>query len=348
MTRRTRKLLSLALTMLALCVPVMGADHNAPANRAAEGSISIQAVQGTEGGPQIGAEDAVVELIRADEGNSQPQRIPVKLDSHGAGLLENVPLQSPFQPRVLVRHAGVWFDAVGKPMDAANPTQTITVAVYETTQEPPKWEIQRRSLRMLPSPDGLDVAEMLELCNPSDRAYLGAADAHGERSWIVLPLPAGAMDAVPSNGLGVVDGKLVSLVPLNPGPTIFAVNYKLPAKDGRATLDLAAPVRVTSTMLFLPDDNTTLQAQGAQSAGMYSMETPMRGFEAPAQEPGQRLLVTVGNLGKDSRSLLADDVPSSSVLPRTVAAIGGGAILVFCIVLLVIRPRKNNQETPAP
>jgi hypothetical protein len=232
-------------------------------------------------------------------------------------------------------------------MDADNPTQKITVTVYETTQEPPKWEIQRRSLRMLPSPDGLDVADMLELYNPADRAYLGAG-AHGERSWVVLSLPAGAKDAVPSNGLGVVDGKLISLVPLNPGPTIFVVNYKLPAKDGRATLDLAAPVRVASTMLFLPDDNTTLQAQGAVSAGTFSMESPMRGFEAPAQEPGQRLLVTVGNLGKGARSPLADAVPSSAALPRTLAAVGGGVILVFCIVLLVVRPRKNNQETPAP
>jgi hypothetical protein len=322
----------------------MGAQGTLPASQAAaEGTITIQAVQGTEGGPQIGQEDAVVDLVRPDDANSmsQPQRISVQLDKQGAGLLEHLPLQPPFQPRVAVKHGGVWFDAVGKPMDSANPSQKITVTVYETTTQTPKWEIQRRNLRLLPSPDGLDVTEMLELYNPTDRAWVGAADAKGKLSWQVLPLPAEAKYVIPSDGLSVLGGKLVSLVPLNPGPTLVTVTYKVPVKDGQASLDLEAPVPVTTTTIFLPEDNTTLQGKGVQPAGMVNMEAPMRTFDAPALEAGQHLLLTVGNLGKEAEPSAADAAPSSSALPRTLAAVGGGVILVFCIVLLVIRPGKK-------
>ena len=351
MTRRNRNILPLTMMLLACCLPAMGAQGTLPASEpAAEGTITIQAVQGTEGGPQIAEEDAVVQLVRPGDANSmsEPQRISVKLDKHGEGLLEHLPLQPPFQPRVGVKHGGVWFDAVGKPMDAANPSQKITVAVYETTTQTPKWEIQRRHLRMHPTPDGLEVMELLELFNPADRAWLGAADTKGNRSWQVLSLPAGARYVTPSDGLSVLAGKLVSLAPLNPGPSLVTVTYKVPVKDGRANLDLAASAPVQSTMIFLPDDNTTLEGKGVQSAGMFNMEAPMRAFEAPALDADQHLLLTVGNLGNKAESPAADAAPSSSALPRTLAAVGGGVILVFCIVLLVIRPRKKDQETPAP
>jgi hypothetical protein len=368
-------ILLFAMAVPAFCVPALGADDNvptcpvtgatgttttlpamppdhgqAPATGAGgAGSISIEAVQGTKGGPLIGEENVIVQLIPPDdENNPMPEikTIKAKLDKQGKVDLKNLSLQTPFEPRVMVDHAGALFYVDGKPMDAENPSQKIAVTVYETTKETPKWELERRVLRIFPAPDGLEVTEMLAINNPSDRAWLGVPDTKGKPSWVLLSLPGGAYDLEQRIGLSVADGKLVCELPMYPGPTPVSIKYKLPVKDGQATLDLEATVPVKNMMLLLPNDKSTLQGQGVQFVREINMGQPVRAFSGPSMEAGQRLHLTVGNLVPASP--VAASAASSSNLPQILAVVGGGVIVVLCVVMMVFRPGKKAKAADQP
>lgn len=324
---------------------MMPPDHGgAPTSRLSKvGSISIRAVQGTKDGPAIGVENVTVELVVGEEDNAT---IDTKLDEHGVVLIEDLPMMRPFQPRIAVKHGGATFEVFGKPMDAAHPNQQITVPVYETTQEAPKWEMRARHLKMTPSPEGLEVTEMWSLENPSDLAWIGAADPQGRRTTVVVPLPTGASDVEIGGGLHpcctqVVEGRVVSAAPLNPGLTQATVTYTVPVKDQQAKLDIVAPIPIKAMALLLPADRTTLQGPGVEPDGTLMMGRQMRKFRVPPLEAGQSLLLTVGNLPAPA----AADGGSWST-PQILGAVGGGAIAALCVGLLAFRPRKKPKADP--
>ena len=370
----TLNILLITMAVLGCCLPALGADDNTPVcpvtgatgaastlpamppnhsatpgtmpatGAGAVGTISIQAVQRTKGGPAIGEDNVTILLIQPNDENGrppEPKTIKIKLDKQGKADLKNLSLQTMFKPQVFVDHAGVLFDAAGEAMGADYPpSQKITVTVYETTTEAPKWELEKRVLKIKPSADGLEVVEMLVLNSPSDRVWMGNANAQGKRSWVVLSLPPEAYDVVQQlDDLDVVDGKLISDAPMHPGQTPpISINYKLPVKDGRATLNLEATVPVKSVTILMPHDKSTLQGQGVQPGPMYNMGEPVRSFNAPPMEAGQHQFLTISNLVLPAA--VADTNASSSYLPRILVYIGGGLIVVLCIVMM-IRPRKK-------
>ena len=140
------------------------------ASHAGTASIAIQAIQGTKGGPKVGGDPVTIELFGK---GGKLDTIDAQLDEHGVATLEGLPLAAHFVPKVTVKHAGVSYEAVGQPMDAARPSQKITVTVHETSDREPDWQVQMWHIMLHPTEEGIHVSEMLAVDNP--RRYRLAA-----------------------------------------------------------------------------------------------------------------------------------------------------------------------------
>jgi hypothetical protein len=321
-----------------------------PASRTGAGaSISIQAVQGTKGGPAVADVPVVVELWGG--GDELIQRIDTKLDKHGVVLVEDLPLMAPFQPRVGVKYGGTTFEVMGAVMDAEHPTQKIDVTVYQTTEEAPKWEIRMRHVMISPSAEGLRVMEMIAIDNPSDRAWIGrpGPTPDAPRTSLVLEMPDGA-DQVTVGGTfhpcctKMEDGRLVSHTALLPGTSQLRLGYLVPAKDGQARVEVTAPVPVKLMMVFLPEGGTTFQSESLQDAGVFRMkDNPVHAYKAVSLAAGRKVSFVVGNLSKAESGAAAG---SSWRFPQVLAAAGIAVVVILCVVVLV-KPRKKAKPGPA-
>ncbi len=245
-------------------------------------SIAIQAIQGTEGGPKISGDTAIVELFGK---GGRLQAIEVQLDEHGLATLESLPLLTSFLPRVTVKHAGAEYEKIGHVMDATHPHQKISVTVYETTEQRPNWEVQMWHVMLHSSEEGLHVTEMLVVQNPTDRAWLPAPNILGDRHWVVRNLPKGAQGikmggALHSHSAKVKDGSVMSTEPMTPGTSKFRVGHVLSTSTGQANVTLEAPAPVKHLMIFVPYDQPELHNDDLELIDVMEIhEKPMRSYK---------------------------------------------------------------------
>jgi hypothetical protein len=304
-------------------------------------SIIIQAVQGTRDGPKITGGDVTVELFGKD---AKPRKMQAQLDANGRAVLKNLPVKVPFQSRVTIGHGGAFYQAVGRAMNPAHPHLSINVKVYETTDQAPAWDIAMRHIMLTPSADGLNVADMIIVRNPADRSWLGPLNSQGFRSSVVLDLPAGAKDISMSGALHmhwakIVANRLYHTRPLVPGISHLRLNYTMPVTNGEARMEVVAPVSVKRLMVFLPDDGSHFRAEGLESTPSDPRMKNMRAYKAPGELPaGQQTVLIVSDL-PEARA----GTDGSANLSKILAAIGGGLVLILCVVILVIKPAKKRK-----
>lgn len=326
--------------------PVLPAGHpmlpsTQPA--ATSGSITVHAYQGTKGGPAIGGEKVTVELYHR---GALLQAVEGKLDATGNTIISDLPLSLPFQPLIRVSHAGVDYSAIGNPMDTSHAGQKVELAVFETTEQAPAWTIQMLHLMVMPAEDGVHVVQMLQVQNPSDKAWVG--DKVGDkRVTLALSLPAGATDIEVGGALRdgcdqTPDGKLVNRLALSPGDSMMQVNYVLPLKDGQANLNLTAPWTTSQVMVVVPD-GTGVTAGGVESAGVQAMgKTRVQLFKAANLKAGDQITLTLtpGQAPTKKPQALA---PQTSNTPKVIAGVGGGLLLVGGTAFVFLKPAKTAK-----
>jgi hypothetical protein len=277
------------------------------------------------------------------------RKIDTRLNDHGLAVVDGLSLAAPCQPRVTVLHAGSAYEAVGKVLDAAQPQQEIPVTVYESAEKAPAWTVKMRHVMVSPSPTGLAVMEVLAVSNPADRAWLGPADAEGNRASIVLDLPAdangfrfdGAMDDCCTK---VTAGRAVSAMPLKPGMSQIRMAYIVPITGGQAKFDIVAPAPVENLMLFVPSDGHVMsQAPGLMPAGAHEVHgKSMQCYQAAGLAAGARTSVAIGGLGVGHPG---DGVGESSLGGAyAVVLIGLGAMLV-CLALVFLARRRGRPAS---
>jgi len=319
-------------------VPATGpATHPAGAMT---GSVFIEAIQGTKDGPPVGGDVVSLEMLHS---GGHVKTVKTRLDASGRAVIEGLPLAEPFRPRVTVQHAGGEYQAVGPVVSRTRPTQKIVVKVFETTDQVPAWDVPMRHVMLLPSPHGLLVREMLAVRNPTDRAWLGRTGP-GQQSSMVLRIPAAATEIKLSGAFHtccskIIDGAVVSTRPMAPGISQYRVSYVLASPEGRAALEITAPAPVKRLMVFLPEGQGTLEADGLKRGDVLSVrDKPMRAYEASDLPVGDRRSVTVGGLSREASP--AEQAAASSTLPKMLVIVGGIVMLILIIVVLV-KPRRK-------
>jgi hypothetical protein len=228
-----------------------------------------------------------------------------------------------------------------------------------------------RHVIVQPSPAGLDVMEMFSIESKGDRAWIGKADAKGQRSTFTLTLPPGLTDlkiggSLDTTSVNVADGKLVSRQPIAPGAERYEIEYTIPARADKAVVTVTAPSKVGNMLVLVPDDGTTvdaagLQAMGAQQLGQQGPKT--RCYMGNALNEGQIVTLTIGNLKSSATTqpVASNDDPqvqssaaeaaataeapaSTSMVSRGIAVGGGLAILLVGTVITLMKTPKPARK----
>jgi len=219
-------------------------DAGAASEEVVTGTIVVQVIQTSKGGTDVKGDLVTVELIGPDS-TKAPRIMKAPVGPNGVAVIDKIPLSTPIHPKVSVTHGGRIFEAQARPgaeddvMSVVDTERMFTITVHDTTEKPPPWEVTVWHVMIQPSPHGTVVSEILAIKNPSDQAWLGAPDAKGARSSVVLPLPAGATDVAMGGDLGldrarVAGGRVISTAALPPGESQFSLRYILPAISASA------------------------------------------------------------------------------------------------------------------
>jgi hypothetical protein len=308
---------------------------------ASHGSMAIRVMQGTKDGPPVKGEPLTVELYSKGQ---VIRKIDAKVDDTGVTIIDGLSLVLPFQPMVRMMHGGLEYSIAGEVMDGQHPDQQVDLTVFESTEQPPAWQVQMLHVMATPTPDGLRVMQMLAIQNPSDRTWRGKADDKGKRATLSLAMPPGAQDVVVSGLLEhgsalTEDGRLVCSEPLQPGSAKAQINYLIPGKNGQASFKVTTPAPVKTMILFVPD-GPQATVQGLESAGVHDMgEQKLRMFRGSELKAGQEVTISVSL----PQVPVAQNVAASNV-PKIIAGVGVGLIVVIGAFVVVLKTPKAKTR----
>jgi hypothetical protein len=323
-----------------------------PSGNAAVGTLVVSARQGTPGAPGPVGDQVIVELHHQA---TAIEKLTGTLDANGVCRFDKIVLAIPIQPVVTVRHADVNYRAVGPVMQAGQSEASVEVSVFETTEQEPQWQIRMRHLILHNAPEGLHVTEMLAVESLGDRAWVGRKNDDGSRTTLVLPLPPGATGIQFREGFDdcctkIDNGRLLHTMPLTPGLAQYQIGYTIPARDGRAQITVAAPAAVKHLMIFVPDDGSTVTADGLELVTpAKGNESKSRFYKAVNQTPGQMASMTITGMMAPAADKASPDAPAStSDVVKMVVGAGGILIVLVAVALMFIRAPKNAAKRSEP
>lgn len=318
-------------------VPPLPDSSMQAASRGIMGSLAVRAVQGSKGGGDVGPAEVEIELLHRDQ---IIQRFKTKLDEHGVVVVGDLPVEMGVRALVRVKYANVLYQDVGPEMNAANPSASVEVAVFETTDQVPDWKVSMRHVRLSASAGAVSVSETVVVTNPSDRTWLGGpANAQGRRSVVSLTLPAGARDVSLESGFhgwcctALSDRTITVQMPLMPGEATYRFSYKVDSPAGRAELLFAAPVRCEHLALFVSGGGATVEPRGVAPAALPpSSESPgMRMYQGDGLAAGTQVGMLLANVPgappPDKARQLG--VPALLALALLTGAVGGGTLVAL-------------------
>jgi len=310
----------------------------APATRpAAHGTLTVRALQGTQGGPAVAGDDVTVELYHQQQ---VIRKLEGRLNQNGIITFDGISLLLPFEPVVTLTHGGVQYQQSGRVMDNQRPLQQIDLTVFETTEQAPPWQVHMQHVLVDTAGDKVNVTEMLAIENPTDRAWIGTTGADGKRTTLIIRLPDGAADVRTAGAMHdccarFENGTLTDINPLKPGITQVQISYTLPVRNGQARLVMTAPAAIKRTMVVVPDNGTAVKADGLQMSGKRDIgRGPMQIFSGADLKPGQQVSLTA------YVSRPAPVAAAHTRIPKIVVGVGAALILVVGAVVIFVRSPK--------
>ena len=325
------------------------------------GTLVVRAVQGTAGGPAIGELPVVVELLMGDQLVDKKQ---LKLAADGTLRLDNIPLSMNVTPVVKVTYNGVEFTGQGDVMDASRAEQQVQVPVFETTETAPAWTVKMQHVMLEPTVDGVRVIEMLAVENPTDRAWVGGpAGADGKRRTLAFALPTGAKDVSFGGALHdcctvIEQGKVFDSMALVPGVSQYRIGYTVPVEKGKADIAFATVAPVKHLMVFLPDDGSTVSADGMGDAGVADMGGgKTRFYRATDVAAGTAVKLSISGITARAAATATGDASGTGAVARAAAVntrssaqtakliAGAGGLTIFVVggMLLMFKAPKSKK-----
>ncbi len=292
------------------------------------GTLKVKVTQGTKDGPALAPMPVSVEMVLPDK--TALDKFDAGVGKDGILVVEGLPTSKAFSPLIKVKYKGGLYEVMGTPFDAEHLTQELELKVYETQSEEPAWVVKMQHVMVDPLDAGrLQVAEMLAIENPADKAWLGKGEA-ADRVTLNIPLPAEAGDVTlvsgfPADSTTVDGGRIVMKSPLVPGVAQYRFAYTLPVKDGHAHVDFVAPGKVMNMIVFLPDDGTQVVAEGIKPQGTADMGNGSRKyFRTTDLAPGAPVKLTLSNVPSVSANPMPTDAPAMGTMEHQHSANAGG------------------------
>ena len=325
------------------------------------GTLIVRAVQGTSGGPAVSELPATVELLMGDQVIDKKD---LKLAKDGTLRLDNIPLSMNITPVVKISYNGVEFAGQGGVMDDTHAEQQVQVPVFESTETVPAWTVKMQHVMLEPTVEGVRVMEMLAVENPTDRAWVGTPPgADGKRRTITFAIPAGAKDVNFGGALhecctSVEDGKVHDSMALVPGVSQYRIGYTIPVDKGNAELTFKTIAPVGHLMVFIPDDGSTVKAEGIGNSGVADMGGgKTRFYRATELAAGAAVKLSISGISARASATAAATGTSparggavavssrgaSAQTAKLIAGAGGLAIFVVGGMLLMFKAPRSKK-----
>lgn len=262
------------------------AQEPAPSRRL-EGAV----VRGPDSVPAAGIPVVLHRITR----DTSVREDSVRTDTEGGFAFELPDRAGPGAVLVPVaRYGGVAYP--GPPVHGGQAPDPYRIPVFEPREEdrPDTLHVARRTLIVVGSERGLDVADLVEVVNPTRRTLVGPAP--GELWW-ELALPSGATDVelLPGAPLfaraAVGEGRLRLSAHIPPGGVRVPVAYRIP----RGTELRTRSDRPTDRLLALVEAGRgpELEVAGAEPAGTVRFHgREFRRYEVRGLRPGDAVAVT--------------------------------------------------------
>lgn len=336
-------------------------------NTGPRGTLAIRAVQGTKGGPDIGIADVELELFHR---NQSIRHLAAKLDERGIVIIQDVPVGISVRPLVRIKYANATYQEVGPTMDAGHPTASMEVKVYEVTDDTPAWRITQRHVLVAPLPGELDIVENVEVENPADRTWMGAAasptDPQARRTTVAFILPQGAANVQLEFGFHgwcctTLQGNVLLVqMPLMPGKSPFRYTYRVPTPTDESDVLVSAPAPCDLISFLIPDDGMPLKPTGLDAAGTQMVgQMRVRDFRAKSVNIGTPVGLHLAGLLKvaqtpppaapepaqTSTTAAAQTKAPAGSFPIAIA-IGVALLILGGAALLVLRPPGEKARNP--
>lgn len=288
--------------------------------------IEGQLLNGTQDAPPNSVADVPITLFQITESGPVTRTLPT--DAQGKFLFTNV-ISDANAYFARVDYAGIrYFSEIRSPeLAAASP---LTMTVYETQTLPANFTLDRVHLVLDVQPKRFSGLELVQLTNPSDRAF-----------FLPLPIPEGTSDVQFQDIREETivkrqeDGTILYPVLPTTGEILLGISLpftppehvlQIPLQTNLAGLNLllnkASGAKVTDSAL-VPGDPFT-----AQSGQSYLV------FAGPAQNAGTTFRATISNLpGADNTQQL-----------QTLALVGGGIGALALLAYPVYRRRAAKAN----
>jgi len=177
------------------------------------------------------------------------------------------------------------------------------------------------------------------------------------RTVLAFKLPAVAQHIQPGQGfsaccVNIEKGTIYSASPLNPGTNNYRINYLLPMVEGKFELPLDVPAMTSHMMVFLPDDGSEVVAEGLTAGEPFKAgDKSFRLYTGNKIEQGTELKLTIK--GDPEQAASAAGMMPGAAGPadnvgtfKLVAGVGGGALLIATIAMM-LKPAKKQAQVEA-
>ena len=330
--------------------PQPAATEEAGAAASLIGSISGMVMNGTNGASV--PSDLVITLRQFDpEFNVQTRETSIAADN--TFDFADVTLREGYTYAVTTRYQDrvFWSDLVQADPNAG--TLSLPLTIYELTDDPTVIRIQGMVTQIIASGDELQIAQVVNFDNRSDRLY-SASEQFGEGQFasVRLALPQGARIlgfAQDEQRYRLSDDQttVTDTAPVLPGSGhIMHVIYSLPySGDLQIEQALFYPVEGAVRLLVTPDtlsvNSDMLPAIGPQTL----RNTTFQGYGAELNLPAGSTLRyrLVGQAAAATAGTNVSAVPASALIPLLL--IVGGAVVIGLGLFIFVRERRSARAT---
>ena len=316
-----------------------------------DGVVEGQLVNGTAGGSSV-ADQTV--MLRVYDEQQQIDERTTETDVDGAFRIDGLATGSGFFYQVLVTYQDVSYQSqVGQILQPDEPLR-LNLTVYEAIEDDVGLSIEQSQTMVAFSPGAAVIYEMMVINNTSDRSYVGSEPASGGmggKATLHFPLPSGARDLKPQEGLMTccvieTDDGFVYTMPVLPGAQSVAFSYRVPFHGSSFELDQLLVYPVAELSVLMPESEVVMTSDNLSDAGLV---TGGDGIEY-RRLAGRNLSAGAG-VNVRFESIPVTDSPAPA--PQPVVALPpffsygllvGGALLLLTSAILLWHRRASDDE----
>lgn len=334
------------------------------------GAVSGTVLNGSAGA--IVPADLSLELHIVDAAMTESVR-QTSIGADGTFRFADVPMRAENTYIVSTRHQTRLFSSDFVKGNPSQPELTLTLTIYELTDDTSVIQITSFITQALADENGLQVAAMIRFKNTSDRLFVTkeqVSETQFTSIKLILPVGAEIMGFADSSDRFVIgaDGRTVNdTLPVSPGADhVIHVVYLMPYNPVGTVLEQTLPYPlVGSAELYARPTTLTVKAEAGGTAftgrGVVDRSgSPYQGFGSSAGVPAAGVLrfefsgaaEVSNNSGSSAGSSSGGRASStqSGGLPRELIVgilVGGGIGLIVVGAGLMLRERQMSQNKPA-